>query len=183
MTTMNLERFEYLADAYGADLRRWPASERAFAETLIAADPSLKAVLDGGIAGRITSSRMSPTLGRSICLGRLEPSLATPGTRVTVRLVDGRDIEALVIEGLAHVVALLRTGDVLRLGDLVGRPAAAAAPARPRVRNTIRISAPVPPKPPASSVISAAPSAIFLLMIDDASSGMDSTVPVTSRRA
>jgi sarcosine oxidase, subunit alpha len=58
---------------------------------------------DGRIAGRITSSRMSPTLGRSICLGQLEPSLAVPGTLVTVRLTDGQDIEALVIEGLAHV--------------------------------------------------------------------------------
>jgi sarcosine oxidase subunit alpha len=58
---------------------------------------------DGRIAGRITSSRMSPTLGRSICLGQLAPSLATPGTHVTVRLVDGRDIRATVIEGLAHV--------------------------------------------------------------------------------
>src|SRR5690606_38596004 len=28
MTTMDLERFEHLADAYGADLRRWPEAER-----------------------------------------------------------------------------------------------------------------------------------------------------------
>ena len=42
---MKAERLHELADAYGADLRRWPASERAFAESLIAADPSLKAVL------------------------------------------------------------------------------------------------------------------------------------------
>jgi len=43
---MKAERLHELADAYGADLRRWPASERAFAESLIAADPSFKAVLD-----------------------------------------------------------------------------------------------------------------------------------------
>lgn len=43
---MKAERLHELADAYGADLRRWPASERAFAESLLAADPSLKAVLD-----------------------------------------------------------------------------------------------------------------------------------------
>lgn len=47
---MKAERLHELADAYGADLRRWPASERAFAETLIAADPSLKAVLDQAAA-------------------------------------------------------------------------------------------------------------------------------------
>ena len=36
---------------------------------------------DGGIAGRITSSRMSPTLGRSICLAQLDARLAAPGPR------------------------------------------------------------------------------------------------------
>ena len=43
---MKAERLQALADAYGADLRRWPADQRAFAESLLAADPSLRAVLD-----------------------------------------------------------------------------------------------------------------------------------------
>lgn len=47
---MKAERLHALADAYGADLRRWPASERAFAESLIAGDPSLKAVLEDAAA-------------------------------------------------------------------------------------------------------------------------------------
>jgi hypothetical protein len=47
---MKAERLHALAEAYGADLRRWPASERAFAESLIAADPSLKSVLDQAAA-------------------------------------------------------------------------------------------------------------------------------------
>ncbi len=42
---MKADRLHALAEAYGADLRRWPASERVFAESLIAADPSLKTVL------------------------------------------------------------------------------------------------------------------------------------------
>jgi sarcosine oxidase subunit alpha len=58
---------------------------------------------EGRIAGRITSSRMSPTLGRSICLAQVEASLAAPGTRVTVRLPGGRDVTARVTEHLAHV--------------------------------------------------------------------------------
>lgn len=57
----------------------------------------------GHIAGRITSSRMSPTLGRSICLGQVAADLATPGTTVTVRLPDGRDVVARVTKGHAHV--------------------------------------------------------------------------------
>ncbi|WP_395942779.1 hypothetical protein [Brevundimonas sp.] len=47
---MKAERLHQLADAYGADLRRWPASERAFAESLIAADPSLRMVMDEAAA-------------------------------------------------------------------------------------------------------------------------------------
>jgi sarcosine oxidase, subunit alpha len=54
------------------------------------------------IVGRITSSRMSPTLGRSICLGFVEPRLATPGAVVTCQLPDGRRVQLKVIEGLAH---------------------------------------------------------------------------------
>ena len=55
------------------------------------------------IVGRITSSRMSPTLGRSICLGFVEPRLATPGTVVTCQLPDRRRVQLTVIEGLAHL--------------------------------------------------------------------------------
>jgi sarcosine oxidase subunit alpha len=54
------------------------------------------------IVGRVTSSRMSPALGRSICLAQLAAHLAAPGTRVDVLLPDGRRIPALVIDGLAH---------------------------------------------------------------------------------
>ena len=54
------------------------------------------------ILGRITSSRMSATLGRSICLGQVVPSLALPGTKVTILLVDGRRIAGTVQEHHAH---------------------------------------------------------------------------------
>jgi sarcosine oxidase subunit alpha len=55
------------------------------------------------IVGRITSSRMSPTLGRSVCLGQIEADLAEPGTVVIVLLVDGRRIPATVQQHHAHV--------------------------------------------------------------------------------
>ena len=55
------------------------------------------------IVGRITSSRMSPTLGRSVCLAQVEPRLAAPGTQVTVRLPAGQLVTARVCEHLAHV--------------------------------------------------------------------------------
>ncbi len=54
------------------------------------------------IVGRITSSRMSPTLGRSICLGFVAPHLKEPGAIVTVRLPDGGHVPATVMEHHAH---------------------------------------------------------------------------------
>ncbi len=61
-------------------------------------------IMEGGnIVGRITSSRMSPTLHRSICLAQVEARLAGPGTEVTVRLPDGRLIAATVMQQHAHV--------------------------------------------------------------------------------
>jgi sarcosine oxidase, subunit alpha len=66
--------------------------------------PEASQIVDGPrIVGRVTSSRMSPTLGRSICLAQVETARAAPGTPVTVRLPGGRLIGARVTEHLAHV--------------------------------------------------------------------------------
>jgi len=70
--------------------------------SVVPAEASLIMVGDH-IAGRVTSSRMSPTLGRSVCLAQVEARLAEPGTEVTVRLPTGRLITALVTPHLAHV--------------------------------------------------------------------------------
>ena len=55
------------------------------------------------IIGRVTSSRMSPTLGRSICLAAIRTEAAQAGSRVTILLEDGRPLEATVMEQVAHV--------------------------------------------------------------------------------
>ena len=52
--------------------------------------------------GRITSSRMSPTLERSICLAQVTKEFAPAGTSLEVLLVDGRRITATVMEHHAH---------------------------------------------------------------------------------
>ena len=54
------------------------------------------------IVGRITSSRMSPTLERSICLAQVSKEFADAGTSLEVLLVDGRRITATVMEHHAH---------------------------------------------------------------------------------
>ncbi len=62
-------------------------------------------IVDGDsnrILGRITSSRMSPVLQRSICLGQVTPELALPGTEITILLGNGQRVPARVIEGHAH---------------------------------------------------------------------------------
>lgn len=66
--------------------------------------PESSLIIEDGprIVGRITSSRFSPTLGRSICLGFVEPEMAVGGTRVTVLLPDKHRIRARVMEQLAH---------------------------------------------------------------------------------
>ena len=55
------------------------------------------------IVGRVTSSRMSPTLGRSVCLGYVAAELAQAGSIVTILLPSGRRIEATVTPTPAHV--------------------------------------------------------------------------------
>ena len=66
--------------------------------------PEASQIVEGEneMVGRITSSRMSPTLGRSICLALVAPHLAEPGTTVTVHLPDGERIPARVMEHHAH---------------------------------------------------------------------------------
>ena len=55
------------------------------------------------IVGRVTSSRMSPVLGRPVCLAQVAARLAVPGTRVTIRLPGGALVTARVSEHLAQV--------------------------------------------------------------------------------
>ncbi|MBA2445689.1 MAG: FAD-dependent oxidoreductase, partial [Nocardioidaceae bacterium] len=55
------------------------------------------------ICGRVTSSRVSPNLGRAICLAQVEAHLAQPGTVVAIRLPSGGTVDAIVTEHLAQV--------------------------------------------------------------------------------
>ena len=57
---------------------------------------------EGSILGRITSSRHSPTLERSICLGQLSPDLAVGGQTIAIRLPDARTVTAKVMAEHAH---------------------------------------------------------------------------------
>ena len=54
------------------------------------------------IVGRITSSRFSPSLSRSIAMALVADSHSRPGTNLTVLLPDGRHVEAKIAERRIH---------------------------------------------------------------------------------
>ncbi len=66
--------------------------------------PEASQIIQGkaAIKGRITSSRMSPTLGRSVSLAQVDPELAEPGQILDIRLPDGRTVPAAVMDSHAH---------------------------------------------------------------------------------
>lgn len=70
---------------------------------VVPAEASQILTASGQIAGRITSSRHSPTLNRSVCLGQVDASLAEPGTGLDIRLPDGQTVRGTVMPHLAHV--------------------------------------------------------------------------------
>lgn len=65
--------------------------------------PEATQIVDGNaIIGRITSSRMSPTLKRSVCLGQVSGAYAAAGSTLTVRLPNGAEAPVRVMEHHAH---------------------------------------------------------------------------------
>jgi sarcosine oxidase subunit alpha len=54
------------------------------------------------ILGRITSSRYSPTIEKSIGLAQVPPTLAAAGIHLTIVLADGSRTTARVMEHYAH---------------------------------------------------------------------------------
>lgn len=88
----------------------------------------------GRIGGRITSSRRSPTLGRSVCLGQVDAALADAGTTVDIRLPDGQTVRGTVMPHLAHV------DPEGRLLDNDTRPEEPAALPEPIARGTVEVA-------------------------------------------
>ncbi|MEP7088524.1 MAG: 2Fe-2S iron-sulfur cluster-binding protein [Nocardioidaceae bacterium] len=98
-------------DFSGAPELRWQ-KEAGPASVLVSVQPVDPAVVPpeasqiigprSEILGRVTSSRHSPTLGRSVCLAQLRFEHAAPGSRIRVLQPDGSVIEATVCAELAH---------------------------------------------------------------------------------
>jgi len=81
---MDRARFEALAQAYGADLRRWPPAERASADDFVIADPqAARAALAAAepLDDLLHASRNpvpSPELRASVLAGAPKPRRAAP---------------------------------------------------------------------------------------------------------
>ncbi|WP_460811744.1 hypothetical protein [Luteimonas pelagia] len=72
-TPMTLDRFRALADAWGGDLSRWPVSDQAAAEVILATTPAARAVLDDArsldaLLGHDVVASLSTGLRRAIVL-------------------------------------------------------------------------------------------------------------------
>jgi hypothetical protein len=87
---MDLDRFRALAEAYGGDLRRWPAETRAAAETFRAGHAEAQALLDAeadfdhllhGVAPPAASAALRQAV---IASARAKPSRARPTWRFWV---------------------------------------------------------------------------------------------------
>ena len=61
-----------------------------------------KSAADVKIAGRVTSSRLSPTLKRGVGLAWVRRDMADLGNNFTIRLTNGRDVTATVLDHAAY---------------------------------------------------------------------------------
>jgi hypothetical protein len=75
---MTLRRFSALAASYGADLRRWPGTERGRAETLLASSSEARAALEEArrLDHRIAAARGPLPDGQDAALARLRAGVA-----------------------------------------------------------------------------------------------------------
>ena len=65
-------------------------------------DDGVAVLNNGEIAGRVTSSRLSPTLGRGIGLAWVRNDMSETGNRFSIRLANGEDVEATVLDHAAY---------------------------------------------------------------------------------
>ena len=92
-----------LADSFTND--RLPVLVAVHTDDPMVVPEEAAQILNGNsneILGRITSSRMSPTLKRSICLAQVAPVVSQPDSKITILLATGERVSATVLSGHAH---------------------------------------------------------------------------------
>ncbi len=107
-------RFETMVAAYGAEPRRWPASERAAAETFARTDAGQRLLaeartLDGALDAAADTAPVSLTLRRS--LSAHAPKPRAPGWRAVAALAACAVFGVVAGAGGAHAIGSARAAD------------------------------------------------------------------------
>lgn len=101
---MNSERFQELADAFGADLRRWPDLDRLAAERFLRAAPDeARAILDGAAeldAFLDQAASAAPSAALKARILALAPAAPRPLWRRTSAWVSGAGLAAACVLGV-----------------------------------------------------------------------------------
>jgi hypothetical protein len=122
MNALALERFAELADAYGGDLQRWPAEQRAAAAQLLAGSEQARAILraaselDDALGGPSPESALQAVRARIL---QSRPAAKTTTAQTTGRSRPARSVwETLWIElgGMRWLGPALAAGLTLGLG-------------------------------------------------------------------
>jgi sarcosine oxidase subunit alpha len=96
------DKLDFVGKAFLQNFGERPLQDRLISYQLSPIDPipedGVAVFADGRIIGRVTSSRRSPTVGRGIGLAWVKAEFAVPGATVTIRLSDGRDVTATVLD-------------------------------------------------------------------------------------
>jgi sarcosine oxidase subunit alpha len=104
--TVKDDKPDFLGKAFLDDFKTRGIENRLIAYKLQAGDPIPSdgvAVLDGKeLIGRVTSSRMSPTVGCGIGLAWVAKEYSDVGSRIQIRLANGRDVFGDVIDHAAY---------------------------------------------------------------------------------
>jgi len=88
---MTIERLTQLAQAYGADLRRWPDDARVDARALAAADPAARRILDEAAALDAVLDASARAEARPALRDRVLASAIEAGLRPRARRAFGLD--------------------------------------------------------------------------------------------
>lgn len=129
---MRYARLRRLAEAYGADLGRWPRSERAAAERLLARSPKARALLDeagrlDGLLDRFDPVAAEPPFGPALDLPAALPAQDRPRMRQEPRGFAPRENRQFWFRAATLAMASV-VGVLIGLSDLGERIAGQGSP-------------------------------------------------------
>lgn len=119
---MNIERFQYLAEAFGGDLSRWPAEQRKTAAALLRTSPAARRALDEALAldALLNKATQDDDPGRA---GRMAAAVAARLSGRTIPVAALKMPAPRWIAGFLCVMAAAGALTGAQTGRMVGPPA------------------------------------------------------------